>query len=151
MYVIFPRLNQLDSLSTRTKSTPLFLAPPLIYHPCQCRASVGAPGTRLPFAGRVPRSGAKNPIFSDITVNFTNTVRSRGRRAAAAEEPAHFKHLAAASSPTQPAAAAPSPPVAATRPGAFPSNPQAPERLPNSSPLLPSRVYCILGGGRPCP
>ena len=66
--------------------------------------------------GPEPRIGIENVI--DIIVNLADTtvdttVRSSERRAAAAEEPAHFRHLAAASSPAQPAAAAHSPPVMA--------------------------------------
>eukprot|EP00964_Phaeocystis_antarctica_P012710 scaffold6986_cov66-Phaeocystis_antarctica.AAC.1 len=36
--------DQRGSLSPRLTSTPHFGAPPLIYHPCQCRASAAAPG-----------------------------------------------------------------------------------------------------------
>ena len=43
-YVIFPLWISGGSLSNRLASTPHFSAPPLIYHPCQCRASAAAPG-----------------------------------------------------------------------------------------------------------
>ena len=43
-YVIFPRVPQPPPLSTRLPSTPRFCAPPLIYHPCQGRATAAAPG-----------------------------------------------------------------------------------------------------------
>ena len=44
-YVIFPRVPQRAPLSDRLVSTPHFGASPLIYHPCQCRASAAAPGS----------------------------------------------------------------------------------------------------------
>eukprot|EP00964_Phaeocystis_antarctica_P068486 scaffold41479_cov58-Phaeocystis_antarctica.AAC.2 len=46
-YVIFPRAPQHAPLSDHLASTPHFGAPPLIYHPCQCRASAAAPGVLL--------------------------------------------------------------------------------------------------------
>ena len=46
-YVIMAQENQRDSLSNRLAPTPYFGAPPLIYHPCQCRPSAAAPGTTV--------------------------------------------------------------------------------------------------------
>ena len=70
--------------------------------------------TATTVRGPGPRSGAKNPIFSDIIVGFTSTVhRSEGQRDTAADSLAlHQRRLAAASSPAQPSASAPSPSAA---------------------------------------
>ena len=43
-YVTMAQGTQRDSLSDRLYSTPHVGAPPLIYHPCQGRASAAAPG-----------------------------------------------------------------------------------------------------------
>ena len=44
-YVISSRVHQRAPLSDRLASTPHCEAPPLIYHPCQGRASAAAPGS----------------------------------------------------------------------------------------------------------
>eukprot|EP00964_Phaeocystis_antarctica_P126632 scaffold90296_cov68-Phaeocystis_antarctica.AAC.13 len=62
--------DQRGSLSHRLAPTPHFGAPPLIYHPCQCRASAAAPGARgrllrrlVPQRQELDQRGRRGRVF----------------------------------------------------------------------------------------
>ena len=76
-YVTMAQRDQRGSLSHRLAPTPHFGAPPLIYHPCQCRASAAAPGFEQPFL-ELPHARTLQHSQTGTTKLTRKSTRSSG-------------------------------------------------------------------------